>query len=401
MTFAVNFWWDSQLSRLLKAAPHQHHYLLRQLLSATSSDAAQLLLASIQPWAPQGDHQQQQAQPLQQPEQSQQHPEQQQNHQEKQQQPDEDQAAPCNAHKRPRLDNSSVASQQQQQDAAGLGVGEGLTQFEAQALAVLTAGLGPQDEQQQQEQQQQRTTAADPKPAGVTDSEAAGGAASSSSAPCTGLLVSDSCREQQSTCQQQLLAAAVAGGAVVSQEQQQEEEQQRGVWRSAGSSGDVLGLTDPVSRVLAALQPRQLLRVLWQGSTQHPAAVGQLLLHGLSPAAAQLLTQGLEAADGLLAAADVGSNGQAAAAVNDTSNTAAPGSAARSAQQEVLEQQQEGTEVAPGAALYCSRQEFYGRLYGTVQDPAEVLQALLRAKTRLAAAATGVVLRAQLGEHMV
>jgi hypothetical protein len=50
MTFAVNFWWDSPLSLLLKAQPHMHHYFVRQLLAATSSEAVELLLAGIQPW---------------------------------------------------------------------------------------------------------------------------------------------------------------------------------------------------------------------------------------------------------------------------------------------------------------------------------------------------------------
>jgi hypothetical protein len=123
---------------------------------------------------------------------------------------------------------------------------------------------------------------------------------------------------------------------------------------------------------------------------QNPDAVGRLLLGGLNPAAAQLLTQVLEAADSLF---DGNSSIPPAAAAG-----VGAGSALRLAtprQQQQQQQQEEEGDVPAGVGF--ARQEFYGRLYGTVSDPSEVLQVLLQHKTMLAAAATDMILKAQLG----
>jgi hypothetical protein len=119
-----------------------------------------------------------------------------------------------------------------------------------------------------------------------------------------------------------------------------------------------------------------------------------LLLGGLNPAAAQLFTQALEAADSLFAdGSSSASPAPAAAAAAGVGADSALRMEATPGQQQQQQQQQQ--DVPAGVGL--TRQEFYGRLYGTVSDPAEVLQVLLQQKTMLAAAATDTILKAQLG----
>ncbi|KAJ9532883.1 hypothetical protein QJQ45_010982 [Haematococcus lacustris] len=67
----------------------------------------------------------------------------------------------------------------------------------------------------------------------------------------------------------------------------------------AGAAQDALTLApDPVSRVFAALTPAQLVRVLFSIARQYPLAVAELLSpRHLTPLAAYLLTQRLEAAE--------------------------------------------------------------------------------------------------------
>jgi hypothetical protein len=115
-----------------------------------------------------------------------------------------------------------------------------------------------------------------------------------------------------------------------------------------------LGLGSAAARVLAALQPGQLLRLLWVGAHTQPRAMARLLLHGLGPAASQLLTQHFEAADDLFCGCS--------------------------------------SEILP-----VSRDEFYSGLYATVPDASAVLAALCRAQERLWASAARVVLAAHLG----
>jgi hypothetical protein len=70
----------------------------------------------------------------------------------------------------------------------------------------------------------------------------------------------------------------------------------------AGEEGDVLGLADPVTRIVAGLDAWALRRVLLGLAAQFPRTLEGLLQHGLTPALAELLTQRFEAADAALAA---------------------------------------------------------------------------------------------------
>jgi hypothetical protein len=430
MTFAVNFWWDSPLSLLLKAQPHMHHCFLRQLLAATSSEAVQLLLAGIQPWTDSNITPQQQQQhprvvegqghmPLSPPQQRQEAEE---RNKPAQQQKQQGVQEGCRQLKRPRLSyNSDPAHhyhQQQQQQGPGLaqqqleqhqqeqgsplkhGPGSSLTNLESAALHVLLRGaaeadthqppLQQQQQQQQQDHQQQQQQ--------------------------SGLLVGEAWWAQQRASQQQLLAEAAAATATAvepdSRSHHQQQQQQPGTQHVAAQDKcqqqGSLGLSDPVSRVLVTLQPHQLIRVLWEGAVQNPGRMGDLLLHRLTPAAAQLLTQALEAADGLFAdsssnrsdesaaaaAAATAAGGrrpnlhsEAAAAADGRGSDTAP--AADSSQQQQQQQQQ--------GCVGVTRQQFYAALWGTVADPAQALGVLLQHKTHLAAAATDSLLRAQLG----
>jgi len=437
LTFSVNFWWDSPLSLLLKSQPHQHTYLLRQLMMATSSRAVQALIDSVAPWTPQTTTAVAAAEA------------------EAAAAAAEAAAGEAPSSKRRRRDTRTGEQQQQEQgkgqrhsltcdlgdDAVpqgsgqqgseydsgqGLG-GQGLSEFESAALQTLLGGAGSNPQQQQQQQG-------------------------------SSVLVGEAWWQRQQAAQQQLLSGAVSSsnsrrsssswacgpGRVAANKQQQQQEEE------GGGAGDVLGLSHPVTRVLAALQPVQLLRVLWQGAVQSPGAVAQLLLRGLNPAAAQLLTNKLEAADGLFdtgpaaaaaAAAEVSSvlGGQQGGVRGETSGrsvstgTGGPppkGEASPQLQQQRQQQQQPGekeencepceSEVPPssphklqqpkasGFGHSCeggcghsfvgfSREEFYGRVYGCVDDPGEVLQVLLQQKTLLVDVVTDVLLRAQLG----
>jgi hypothetical protein len=158
-----------------------------------------------------------------------------------------------------------------------------------------------------------------------------------------------------------------------------------------------------------ALQPHQLIRVLWEGAVQHPGQLGDLLLHRLNPAAAQLLTQALEAADGLFAdsssnrsdesAAAAGGGGRRpyfhseAAAAAATADGGGPDTAPAADSSQQQQQQQRQQQVCVGV----TRQQFYAALWGTVADPAQALGVLLQHKTHLVAVATDSLLRAQLG----
>ena len=426
MTFAVNFWWDSPLSLLLKAQPHMHHYFVRQLLAATSSEAVELLLAGIQPWTdsnitPQQLQQQQHSgvvegqwhMPLSPPQQRQEAEERNKSAQQQKQQgvqeggrqrkrpsPSEDSDPPHHSHHHSHHNHNQ---QQQQEQGSPLQHGPGslLTAPEAAALRVL---LGPasqadtqqpslpppqqQPQQQQHEQQQQQQQ--------------------------SGILVGDAWWAQQRASQQQLLPEAVAATAVEPDsrshyhQQQQPGTQHVGPQDKRQQQGN-LGLSDPVSRVLVALQPHQLIRILWEGAVQHPGQLGDLLLHRLNPAAAQLLTQALEAADGLFAdsssnisdesaAAAAAAGGgrrpyfhsEAAAAATADGGGPDTAPAADSSQQQ---QQQRQQQVCVGV----TRQQFYAALWGTVADPAQALGVLLQHKTHLVAVATDSLLRAQLG----
>jgi hypothetical protein len=121
-----------------------------------------------------------------------------------------------------------------------------------------------------------------------------------------------------------------------------------------------------------------------------------------------MLTQKLEEADGLFAADSSSEEPPAAAAA------AAAGAGCAQDMPSKCKQPQEAASAAALAAgpgltaggagsgvssrgVGFTRQEFYCRLYGTVQDPSEVLQVLLRHKTVLSDVVVDVLLKLQLG----
>ena len=78
-----------------------------------------------------------------------------------------------------------------------------------------------------------------------------------------------------------------------------------GVERYSGTVDEVepaLGLHDDVTRIFAALTPGALRRVLLAAAERFPRTLEALLLHALSPAAAELLTSKLERDDAALSA---------------------------------------------------------------------------------------------------
>jgi hypothetical protein len=376
MTFAVNFWWSSQLSTLLQACPHQHHYLLRQLLTAVSGEAVQLLLAGIQPW--------------------QQHQQQQQEHGARVcgntvrpvpaagvpegaagAQPEAVEARRQRPHsqlgKRPAGGDSDAEAAAAEPDATAGTIPQpaaagskrvcgsssdtaqpcGLTAFEQVALDALlsdtAAAEAPAAAAADDAQLHPQHEGGAPAQQGASHSEQ-----QQDGQQPSGLLPDAAWWQQQAGAQEHLLAAAVARCSSSSQ---------------GGGGGWALGLHGTAARVLAALQPGQLLRVLWAGATHRPEQVARLLLHGLSPAAAQLLTRGFEAADGLFAGD------------GDVEGGSAAGAEARA-------------DAAPAGLTQAA---FYSSLYSTVPDPAAVLQALLAGKVALWDAAARLVLGAHLG----
>jgi hypothetical protein len=172
--------------------------------------------------------------------------------------------------------------------------------------------------------------------------------------------------------------------------------------------------------LLAALQPDELLRVLWVASTQHAGAVAQLLLHGLSPAAAQLLTQRLEQADACFGGVDEVTaddkqqeeqqQQQQQGPAADQKGEAQQGNLQQPQQQQWKQQQagggaggdellqQVGVDGRDASAcMPFSRAQFYAQLYGCVEDPGAVLAVMLAGKTKLAAAAAGLITRVHMG----
>lgn len=130
-----------------------------------------------------------------------------------------------------------------------------------------------------------------------------------------------------------------------------------------------LGLEHSITRLLASLPLRELLNALFALGSSQPAAMEQLLLRGLAPAGAELFTQRLEEAEELFVQLESGQCPEADAQLGGSQPAAVASAAAAAAGARPL--------------LFASRQEFYGALYGGVEQPERVMQQLLAHKARL------------------
>lgn len=197
---------------------------------------------------------------------------------------------------------------------------------------------------------------------------AAGQAHEAAPAPC----------QQHSVEAAPLLAALATGGGA-----------------AAPLPGD-LGTSDPLAGVLASLDCRSAVNVLYALARLRPAVL-KGLLEGIQPAAAQLLVDAFEGADEWMDGAGpcpAHEDGQKASypAAEQSLAAAEASEGARNAisnnQQPPLEADDAGRPPSAGGALASSRQrnvplplfgskhEFYSALYGTVDD-AEALMARL------------------------
>jgi len=170
----------------------------------------------------------------------------------------------------------------------------------------------------------------------------------------------DLCASDATWQQRSQQAAQQATAALVQQYQQLRLDEQQA---TQAAQADPLGLRQPLTRLLASLKLVELLNVLYVLGGQHQQATQRLLLCALPPAAAELLTQRLEEAESVF-----GQLGGAATAP-----------------------------AAPGSAVFTSRLQFYGALYGAIDDPGAMMQHLLAGKAQLSDAVYRAVVGAVLG----
>lgn len=141
-----------------------------------------------------------------------------------------------------------------------------------------------------------------------------------------------------------------------------------------------LGVCDDMSAVLRALQPAELLNVLYVLAQARPDATAELLQRA-SPVATQLLTDALEEAAQLLPVCGQQEQCQPAAAPADSS-----GDDNRAASQAYA------IHAPPPRLLAPDAQSFYEKLYGTVPDGQLLLQSMVQRREALGRAVHGFLL---------